>query len=235
MGLTSDPMELLRSYEDERRAWAERVVNLDKRCNQQGLPFETVFNEMKEQVVGCGMEEKPGLLVSEKNDAVNWQSKDRLTGVLRTGRRLFNVRVTRWVDQCTVDLHEEFPSDGRYRILVIVAKDSPRSRSRAAIEAICALTRQYSGMVKEIVLQPNVVPDLAWHGMPAELRKQAEMRLYIADREVYETFSMSQDAGAIASKTRWHCVHHDNARGCCRDQIHARTYHIGKAGRTKNK
>lgn len=69
-GLSPDPTTLLQSYEDERRAWAERVVTSDKRWNDGSLPFNVMFVEMREQVLGCGVEEKPSLLTSEKNEAV---------------------------------------------------------------------------------------------------------------------------------------------------------------------
>ncbi|KAK5948421.1 hypothetical protein OHC33_010595 [Knufia fluminis] len=198
LGLTPEPVKVLRSYEDERRAWAARVVSSDKRWNQEGLGWGDIWREMSEQVLACGMEERPSLLVSEKNDAVEWQGKDLLTGVLRTGRRLFNVKVNRWADGAAIDLHEDFPSDGRYRILVLAAKDFPKGRSRQAIERVCALVRQYEGLVEEVVLQPNDKGGFGWEDMPQELYIQAEMRLHTAHQEVYDTYCVKQEAGAVA-------------------------------------
>jgi len=153
---------------------------------------------MREQVVGCGIEESPSLLISEKNDAVDRQGKDLLNGALRTGRRLFNVKVTRWADGTTIDLHEDFVSDGRYRMLVLASKDFPTGRSRRAIESACRLTRQYAGLVEEVVLQPNVNGDFGWDDVPAELKLQAAMRLHTAAQGVYDTYCVSSEHGAIA-------------------------------------
>ena len=197
-GLSPDPTTLLQSYEDERRAWAERVVTSDKRWNDGSLPFYDMFTEMREQVLGCGVEEKPSLLTSEKNEAVAWQGRDLLGGVLRTGRRLFNVKITRWADGTPLDLHEDFPSDGRYRILVLAGSDFPKGRSRRAIESACALTAQYVGVLEEVVLQPKADTGFEWSDMPAELKQQAEMRLHTASQDVYETYGVSPDHGALA-------------------------------------
>ena len=174
------------------------MVTSDKRWNDGSLPFDVVITEMREQVLGCGIEEKPSLLTSEMNEAVAWQGKDLLNGVLRTGRRLFNVKVTRWADGTQLDLHEDFLSDGRYRILVLAGDDFPQGRSRKAIEGVCALTAQYAGVVEEVVLQPREVGGFEWADMPAQLKQQAEMRLHTASQDVYDTYGVSSDHGALA-------------------------------------
>lgn len=198
-GLTNDPATLLRTYADERRPWAERVVTSDKRWNQGSMAMDTVLNEMRAQVLGCGIEELPGFLVSDKNDAVEWEGKDLLLGTLRTGRRLLNVPVTRWADGTLLDLHEDFPSDGRYRVLVLAEQAFPQGRSKAAIEQVCTLTQKFKkGLVEAVFLQPNKGANLSWDNMPVGLKAQAEMRLHHADGKVYDTYGVSSEDGAIA-------------------------------------
>lgn len=198
-GLTPAPEQLLRSYEDERRAWAHRVVTADKRWNQSGISRETYMSELREQVTGCGIEEKPSLLISTKNDAVEWEGKDLMEGTLRTGRRLFNVDIKRWADGTPIALHDEFPSDGKYRVLLLAAQDFPNGRSRKAIEDVCALVQKYPDLVEEVILQP-VADDrqFTWSDMPSVLKKQAEMRLHTASRQAYDIYCVSPESGAVA-------------------------------------
>lgn len=202
MGLSPKNNELLRSYETERRPWAEKVVSADKRWNQGSLQEFEVLDEMRQQVTGCGIQEPVGLLVSEKNDAVDWQGKsgtDLLQGALRNGRRLLNVRVTRWADTFTMDLHDDFSSNGRYRILLLAANDFPRNRSRAAVEAVCGIVDNFvEGLVEAVVLQPWTDESFQWADTPPVLKQQAEMRLHIADDKVYQTFCVSRERGAAA-------------------------------------
>lgn len=198
-GLTSAPDDLLRSYEGERRAWAHRVVTADKRWNQSGISRETYMSELREQITGCGIEEKPSLIVSTKNEAVDWQGKDLLLGVLRTGRRLFNMEVKRWADGALIPIHDDFPSDGKYRILLLTAQDFPSGRSRKAIEDVCTLVDKYPGLVEEVILQPLVDDSqFTWLDMPNVLKQHAEMRFHTAGQQVYDTYCVKPESGAIA-------------------------------------
>lgn len=200
LGLSSNPSGLLQTYEDERRPWAQRVVTSDKRWNQGKYSWQEIVGEMREQVLGCGIEEAPSLLVSETNDAVAWQGKDLLNGTLRTGRRLLNVPVTRWADGQPMDIHDSFDSDGRYRVLVLAGKDFPQGRSGIATEQVCELTKRYEkGLVELVVVQPyDIYAEFSWDDMPAELKIQAEMTLYHADEKVYQTYGVDIEKGAVA-------------------------------------
>ena len=198
-GLTPDSTSLLKTYSSERRRWAQRVVSADKRWNQEGMAWEEVFQEMREQVLGCGVDEPPSLLVAEENDAVAWQGKDALNGILRVGRRLFNVKVTRWADSNPWDIHDDFVSDGRYRILLVASDDFPQGRSKTAAEGLLSLVEEFSKQLVElVVLQPNPEESFTWHDAPAGLKEHAEMRLHCADAEAYETYCVNPNEGAIA-------------------------------------
>ena len=74
-GLCPDSTALLRTYETERRMWAERVVFFDKRWNQEGVPLEQMYAEMAGQVTGTGIEEAPNWVnpndSNQKDNAVD--------------------------------------------------------------------------------------------------------------------------------------------------------------------
>lgn len=202
LGLTppSTSSDLLRTYELERRAWAQRVVHADKRWNQDGLPREQVINEMRSQMLGCGVEETPSMLVSEKNDGVEWQGKDLLMGTLRTGRRLFNVKVTRFADELSRDIHEDFISDGKYRILMLSPNEATTTEFRTAIETVCSVLDDFTPMVELVLLiaKGDGVESLGWNDFPKGLKKHAEMSVYIAGPEVYATYGVDQGRGTMA-------------------------------------
>lgn len=199
LGLTPDPTKLLETYESERRAWAHRVVTSDKRWNQEGMPFEVMQAEMAGQVTGTGIEEKTSWVISEKNEAVAWQDKDLSTGILRTGRRFFNTKVLRFADGCSAyDIHNDLPSDGKYRILMLASNDFPYGVSRRAVEGVCELARVYPGLVEEVILQPHPDETFEWPELPPIVKEQAEMRLHVASKEVYDTYGVDPERGAIA-------------------------------------
>lgn len=155
--------------------------------------------EMAGQVTGTGIEEVPSWVISEKNEAVSWRGKDASTGILRTGRRFFNTKVHRFADgHPAYDIHDDFPSDGKYRILLLAASDFPKGASGSAVNEVCNLAKTYSGLVEEVILQPHSEGMFDWPDLPPILKEQAEMRLHIASKEVYDTYAVDVGNGAIA-------------------------------------
>lgn len=251
-GLIEKPIELLQTYEDERRPWvscfcsfvvflgppgpktrgsggeppgktarcvvkvvgricglrwvelkltciqAYRVVTTDKRWNQDHIDMRAFWAEAVDQITGCGVEEEPGLLVSDKNNGVNWKEKNVIEGVLRTGRRLFNVPVTRWADGDSLDLHDDFPADGRYRILLLAGRDFPGGQSKGAMEEVCELAAVYEGVLEEVIVHPRDDVQVSWKDLPAVVKKRAEMRVHVLTKAGYETYAVDPEKGAIA-------------------------------------
>lgn len=150
-------------------------------------------------MLGCGVEEAPSMLVSEKNDGVEWQGKDLLMGALRTGRRLFNVKVTRFADDLNRDIHEEFRSDGKYRILMVGSSET-NGNFRTSIESICSIIDDFAPMVEMVVLiaKGENSENLGWNDFPDGLKAHAEMSVYVAGPEVYATYGVEPATGAIA-------------------------------------
>jgi len=138
-------------------------------------------------------------VMSTENDAVAWQGKDILNGCLRVSRRLFNVKVTRWADSSPWDIHDDFITDGRYRILLLAGHDFPQGRSKTAVDGLLSLVAKFSDQLLElVVLQPNPDESFSWDDTPAGLKAHAEMRLHTADLGVYETYCVDPKDGAIA-------------------------------------
>lgn len=154
---------------------------------------------MAGQVTGTGIEEAPSWVVSDKNEGVSWQGKNASTGVLRTGRRFFNTKVHRFADgHPEYDIHNDFPSDGKYRVLILASNDFPRGNSRGAAANVSQIAKTYSGLVEEVILQPHADGSFEWPDLPSILRDQAEMRLHHASKEVYDTYAVDIEHGAVA-------------------------------------
>lgn len=139
------------------------------------------------------------MLVAEENDAVAWQGQDPLNGVLKVGRRLFNVPVVRYADDELKDIHDDFSSDGRYRMLLIASEDFPCGRSEAAVITLLSMVHEFSDQLVElVVIQPNPEESFHWEDTPSGLKEHAEMRVYRADHKTYETYCVDPQQGAIA-------------------------------------
>ena len=148
-GLTPNPSQLLQTYESERRPAASKVLFFDKRWNQSDMPREQKLSEAKEQILGCGVEYDTSLCIASKAEDLESAGKtypvtgkDYINGILRTGRRLLNVRVRRFADGTMWDIHDDLLANGRCRILVVCGNDfpDPKGRSLPAVTAVCGTT-----------------------------------------------------------------------------------------------
>ncbi|ODH26657.1 hypothetical protein ACO22_04489 [Paracoccidioides brasiliensis] len=219
------PDPILDTYHEERHTVAQQLIEFDKSFSSMfsgkigaanvasgnganGLShdqFLDVFNTGNGFTSGCGIEYPENPLV-EKNYAMNpIENTDYLSGILRPGRRLLNVRAKRHADGSPRDLQDDFPSTARFRILLLTSNDllSPTGISAAAIRSISGtlLTNTFPASILElVVVHPELKPDFLWEEVPGELKKHAEMRFYdgSALQDVYATYGVPADKGVIA-------------------------------------
>ncbi|OCL06696.1 putative phenol monooxygenase [Glonium stellatum] len=200
LGLNPDNTALLNSYESERHPNARDLVYFDKRWNQEGLSREEKFEDMKQFVLGCGVEYQPGLLVDRPQERTR-SKNEYLNGVLLAGRRILNVGVKRYADGVIWDTHDDIRSDGRCSVLVLVGTDfpDPRGCSVATIQELCgSLVKRFpKGLVQPVILHPIPSPKFQWNDLPACVKEEAEMTLYNASPEVYSTYGVEPSKGAI--------------------------------------
>lgn len=200
--LTPHPAQLLRTYESERRPTAEKVVFFDKRWNQSEIGREESIAEAREQVLGCGVEYDSSLLVTPSSELASYPitGTDYISGVLRPGRRLLNVRVRRFADGTMWDIHDDLRSDGRWRVIVVCADDfpDPKSQSLPAVTSICGtVVKRYQGLLEAIMLQPEMQPTWDFDDLPECVKDEAEMRVYCAPKSVYDVYGVDLKKGAI--------------------------------------
>jgi phenol 2-monooxygenase len=208
LGLTPNLVELLCTYEAERRPIASDVVFFDKRWNQSDMPREQKLKEGSDQLLGCGVEYKENLVVAAREEELGGSGAKHpvsgtgyMKGVLRTGRRLLNVQLKRFADGSMLDIHDDLLANGRYRVVVICGEDFPNAegRSSSAVTSVCGdIIKEFpAGMVEVIILQPDLSPTWEFDDLPACIKEEAEMRLYCAGGEVYETYGLDVKRGAI--------------------------------------
>ncbi|MCJ1472380.1 hypothetical protein MMC13_001027 [Lambiella insularis] len=194
-------IELLNSYEHERREIARGLIDFDTKFSsmfsghigvngeEEGLTHEQfldVFSAGNGFTSGCGIE-YPASDLTLKNARVRVNpvtGTDYLAGTLRPGRRLLSVRVIRHADGNPRELQDDFSSNGRFKILLLASTDllNPKGPSAKAIQAIArAIDRYPTGIVQLVVLHtlPNT-HDISWRDLPPELRQYAEMRFHSA-------------------------------------------------------
>ncbi|KKZ59031.1 hypothetical protein EMCG_00896 [[Emmonsia] crescens] len=219
------PDTILDTYHEERHTVAQQLIEFDKDFSSMfsgkigtgegengdganGLSHEQfleVFNTGNGFTSGCGIEYPENALVEKNYARSPVQSTDYLSGILRPGRRLLNVRVKRHADGCPRDLQDDFPSTARFRVLLLTSNDllSPTGISTAAIKSITStlLTNRFPPSILELVaIHPELKPDFLWDEVPTDLKKHAEMRFYdgSALQDVYATFGVPVDKGVIA-------------------------------------
>lgn len=210
-GLTSSPLELLETYSNDRHENAWMLIDLDKRWYalkyaNQTAPPEEVQAEMYAFVSGCGVEYSEGLLTKDLARDTARQNPisrtDYRKGALRPGRRMFPVSVTRFADGCPKNLHDDLPSDGRFRIVAFVSTDllNASGHSAVGLTKICTSTLPQfpSGMVELIALHPLDGHSFEWSDIPGCVKQEAEMRFHNASAEAYTTLGIDKDKGAVA-------------------------------------
>ena len=211
-GLTSSPLDLLETYSDDRHENAWMLIDLDQRWYaskyaSKTAPPEQVQAEMFSFVSGCGVEYHTGLLTKdlakqkEKARENPISSTNYRMGVLCPGRRIFPVSVTRFADGCPKNLHDDLPSNGRFRVVVCASSDLLKvdGRSAASLVRICTgtLPQFPAGLVELIALHPLDGHSFEWTDIPGCVKDHAEMRFHNAGVEAYRTLGIDQDRGAI--------------------------------------
>jgi hypothetical protein len=118
---TDTPTPLLDSYQTERHTVAQQLIDFDRKfstmfsgkmCTTEGLTqeeFQQAFKLGNGFTSGCGVE-YPGSMVILRGNLENSTSPvkgtDYLSGILRPGRRLLDVRLLRHADGAHRHIHD---------------------------------------------------------------------------------------------------------------------------------
>lgn len=231
-GLTADsavpgkPDGVVDTYHTERHTIARELISFDKAFSSMfsgkigvaaedgGLShkqFLEVFSTGNGFTSGCGIEYPENLTVWRTFDCEDDNpivGTDFLSGTLRPGRRLLNVKVKRFADGCPRDLQDgipyihpsiqeaskshrltdwfyflDFPSTGRFRILCLTSTDllEPEGTSAQTLTAISTsvLPRFPPSLLEQVVVHPRVSSScFEWKDLPAAVKQHSEMRFF---------------------------------------------------------
>lgn len=115
-----DPSPLLDTYHTERHANAQRLIDFDRKFSsgfsdrvgtdesKSGIShseFVDLFNTGCGFTSGCGVEYDENILV-DRSSAALISGEDFLSGILRSGRRLLNVKLKRFADGWHRDIQD---------------------------------------------------------------------------------------------------------------------------------
>ncbi|KAJ5967318.1 hypothetical protein N7501_003566 [Penicillium viridicatum] len=215
----SDP--ILDTYNTERHTIAKQLIEFDKAFSSMfsgkmgpsgdgvgGLThdeFLEVFSRGNGFTSGCGVEYPENLSVDRNlsEDQNPIYGTDYLSGILRPGRRLLNVRLVRHADGYRRDLQDDFPSTGRFRILCLASSDllDPQGVSAQALTALgTGILRFPKTLVEQVVIHPRLPGDFTWTDLPLEVKEHSEMSFYSGYEidDVYGIYGINPTEGALA-------------------------------------
>ncbi|KAI9050619.1 hypothetical protein LZ554_005778 [Drepanopeziza brunnea f. sp. 'monogermtubi'] len=209
---------VLNSFEIERLTVARELIAFDKEFssmfsgkigtgegegNLTHEQFLEVFSTGNGFTSGCGIEYPDTLIVDKTTSEGIVEGTDYLSGVLRPGRRLLNVKAKRHADGYRRDLQDDFPSTGRFRILHFTSTDllDPSGTSAFSLAHISRLLGRFpSGIIELVVLHPLEPDSFMWKDVPAMVKERAEMSFYNGTKleDAYAVYGVSPAKGAIA-------------------------------------
>ncbi|PWY83417.1 thioredoxin-like protein [Aspergillus heteromorphus CBS 117.55] len=225
-GLTPDsttpckPDVVLDTYHTERHTIAQQLIEFDRAFSSMfsgrigsaedgvGLTHEQfleVFSTGNGFTSGCRIEYPDNLTVQKTLNGVKnpVEGTDFLTGVLRPGRRLLDVQYKRHADGNRRNLHDDFLSAGRFRILCLTSSDllDPKGVSARTLRTLGSfILLRFPAVIEQVVIHPRLARSFTWRDTPAELKKHSEMRFYSGYEvdDVYGIYGVDVAQGALA-------------------------------------
>ncbi|KAL5050820.1 hypothetical protein BDW71DRAFT_215950 [Aspergillus fruticulosus] len=186
---------LLDTYQSERHANAQKLIDFDRKFSsgfsdkvgtaesKSGIShseFVDLFNTGCGFTSGCGVEYDENLLVDRTATGLI-TGEDFLSGILRPGRRLLNVKLKRFADGWHRDIQDDLASTGRFRILSLLTNDllQPTGVSATSLIATASLAQQFNpSLVEQIIVYPRVEGEITWNSVPACVKERSEMAFY---------------------------------------------------------
>ncbi|KAJ5946110.1 hypothetical protein N7454_002949 [Penicillium verhagenii] len=198
------PDPILDTYQTERHTIAQELIEFDRAFSSMfsgqigasddgagGLTHEEfvqVFSRGNGFTSGCGIEYPENLTVVRdlEGDENPISGTDYLSGLLRPGRRLLNVRLVRHADGYRRDLQDDFTSIGV---------------SARTLGALGTVIPQFPhSILEQVVVHPKLGKEFAWNDIPKEVKRYSEMSFYSGYEldDVYGTFGVDPSQGALA-------------------------------------
>ncbi|KAL5051117.1 hypothetical protein BDW71DRAFT_172317 [Aspergillus fruticulosus] len=238
---SAKPDAVLDTYHLERHTIAQQLIDFDRAFSSmfsgkigsddgigQALTHEQfleVFSTGNGFTSGCGIEYPGNITVEKFTDNSTRRNPikgiDYLSGILCPGRRLLNVKVKRFADGNRRDLHDDFHSTGRFRILILTSSDLLDAAGTSA-KTLTTLSKQTipsfpESTIEQVVIHPRLPASsnttngtstksaypydtFTWRDLPPALKERSEMRFYsgCALDDVYSIYGVDEREGAMA-------------------------------------
>ncbi|KAF9892487.1 hypothetical protein FE257_001596 [Aspergillus nanangensis] len=214
-----NPNPLLDTYQIERHANAQQLIDFDRKFStifsgqvdtagsgMSHAEFVQTFNTGNGFTSGCGVEYNDSMIVvrdfsTDSPDPV--QGTDYLSGILRPGRRLLNVKLMRHADGWHRDIQDDLESTGRFRILCLTSSDllDPSGISaKTLIGTMMLIERFPASLIEPIVVHPRVEREFEWDDIPGCVKQHSEMRFYNGYdlEDAYGIYGVDPSKGALA-------------------------------------
>ncbi|KAJ5742513.1 uncharacterized protein N7511_011532 [Penicillium nucicola] len=212
-----NPSPLLDTYQAERHEIAQQLIDFDRNFstmfsgkvgateNLTQEEFQGAFTQGNAFTSGCGIEYLENLIVvrdDENGSTSPVSGTDYVSGTLRPGRRLLNVRVLRHADGNERSIHDDIPSTGRFRLLSMTSTDllNRKGASAQSLDEISLLvTRFPPTLIEQIIIHPQLDQEFQWKDIPACVKGQAEMRFYNGStpEDAYKIYGVDPTKGAL--------------------------------------
>lgn len=207
-GLSAEPLKLLDTYEIDRRRHAQDLIEFDKQFYAElygengGKMGAGTIGKAIGFITNCGIEYDEGLLVDKKREHRGQaEPSDYDSGLLREGRRLLDTVVRRFANGSPRHIHDDLPSDGRIRIMILTSTDllDSHGQSASTVISICddILPRYPPGTVEVIILTALARHSFEWVHVPTCIKREAQMRFHHAEAAVYKTYGVDPAKGAM--------------------------------------
>lgn len=212
-GLTPNPSALLETYIHDRRQTVDLLINFDKLWYeyryQQGqekgaAPNPAIMGQdFRDFLGGIGVEYEEGYLVNAKMSGPIGKgpitSENYTDGALREGRRFPDAEVTRHIDGASRHLQDEVVIDGKYRVVIFVARDGLKDTESSALETVVntALTQYPEGTVDVVLIISPAKDKVELADMPEIVRKTLFMNIFMGTKDMYDAYGVDEGAGAV--------------------------------------
>ncbi|CZT15142.1 related to phenol hydroxylase [Ramularia collo-cygni] len=213
---TADPV--LETFDFERTDIARQLIDFDTKFSHMFSgkiatgddstlthdQFLQVFSEGSGFTSGCGYEYQSSRIVQPSSDESNSAFKaegNAQDGCLTPGRRILNVELKRYADGSTRQLHDEMPSTGRYRLMVMASDDllDSNGASQATLRNCETLLHKFPADTIDLIVLHPLEKRFEWSDLPISLKKTAEMRIYGLSKkeDAFEILGVPKRRGSL--------------------------------------
>lgn len=231
------PSPLVDTYQIERHENALKLIDFDRefssifsgQVDTEGsvmshAEFVQMFNTGNGFTSGCGVEYQDSMAVvrdfsAGSSDPIT--GTDYLSGILRPGRRLLNVKLRRFADGWQRDIQDgslmsaisfatttltaylDLESTGRFRLLCLTSSDlldTSGISQKSLIDMAMMTDRFPDSLIESIIVHPRVEREFEWDDIPGCVKQHAEMSFYDGYEleDAYGIYGVDPSKGALA-------------------------------------